>query len=192
MNTKQKQLVYELVADNCEHRTAEEVYRAAKTRMPQIAMGTVYRNLSQLVSEGKIRKIGVPNGPDRYDGCVRAHEHLFCGHLVRRSDRDDRVAHGLPDYVVHAGSAWALPGLQRRRRECRKISGTVGDFIASIGFSSSKEPQLRLFFCFILKNAWISLLFFGICKEDAHTAAGCATIEKNARAEIQEVQPDEV
>ena len=41
LNTKQKQLVYELVADNCEHRTAEEVYRAAKARMPQIAMGTV-------------------------------------------------------------------------------------------------------------------------------------------------------
>mgnify|MGYP002531688333 CR=1 FL=1 len=56
MNTKQKQLVYELVADNCEHRTAEDVYRAAKARMPQIAMGTVYRNLSQLVTEGKIRK----------------------------------------------------------------------------------------------------------------------------------------
>ena len=71
MNTKQKQLVYELVADNCEHRTAEDVYRAAKARMPQIAMGTVYRNLSQLVTEGKIRKIDVPNGPDRYDGCVR-------------------------------------------------------------------------------------------------------------------------
>ena len=78
MNTKQKQLVYELVADNCEHRTAEDVYRAAKARMPQIAMGTVYRNLSQLVTEGRIRKIDVPNGPDRYDGCVRPHEHLFC------------------------------------------------------------------------------------------------------------------
>ena len=40
--------------------------------------GTVYRNLSQLVTEGRIRKIDVPNGPDRYDGCVRPHEHLFC------------------------------------------------------------------------------------------------------------------
>lgn len=78
LNTKQKQLVYELVADNCEHRTAEEVYRAAKARMPQIAMGTVYRNLAQLVNEGRIRKLSVPDGPDRYDGCTRPHEHLFC------------------------------------------------------------------------------------------------------------------
>lgn len=76
--TKQKALVLDIVSANCDHKTAEEIYRAAKEKMPQIAMGTVYRNLSQLVSEGRIRKIGVPNGPDRYDGCIEAHEHLFC------------------------------------------------------------------------------------------------------------------
>ena len=78
MNTKQKSLVLEIVSATCDHKTAEEIYLAAKEKMPQIAMGTVYRNLAQLVSEGLIRKIGVPNGPDRYDGCTQPHEHLFC------------------------------------------------------------------------------------------------------------------
>ena len=78
MNTKQKTLVLEVVRETCDHRTAEEIYIAAKARMPQIAMGTVYRNLAQLVSDGIVRRLEVPNGPDRYDGCIECHEHLYC------------------------------------------------------------------------------------------------------------------
>ena len=78
MNTKQKTLVLEVVRENCEHKTAEDIYIAAKARMPQIAMGTVYRNLAQLVSDGIVRKLEIPNAPDRYDGCTECHEHLYC------------------------------------------------------------------------------------------------------------------
>lgn len=78
MNTKQKSLVLEIVTATCSHMTAEEIYAAAKAKMPQIAMGTVYRNLAQLVSDGIVRKLEIPNGPDRYDGCTKCHEHLYC------------------------------------------------------------------------------------------------------------------
>lgn len=54
--------------------------------MPQIAMGTVYRNLSMLAAEGQVLKLEMPSGPDRYDGCVRPHEHLFCDRCGRVVD----------------------------------------------------------------------------------------------------------
>lgn len=86
MNTKQKTLVLEVVRETCDHRTAEEIYIAAKARMPQIAMGTVYRNLAQLVNDGIVRRLEVPNGPDRYDGCTDCHEHLCCDRCGRVLD----------------------------------------------------------------------------------------------------------
>ena len=86
MNTRQKALVLEVVQSNCDHMTAEKIYTAAKKRMPQIAMGTVYRNLSMLAAEGQVLKLEMPSGPDRYDGCVRPHEHLFCDRCGRVVD----------------------------------------------------------------------------------------------------------
>ncbi|MBQ4556303.1 MAG: transcriptional repressor [Clostridia bacterium] len=86
MNTKQKALVLEVVTATCSHMTAEEIYIAAKAKMPQIAMGTVYRNLAQLVNDGVVRKLEIPNAPDRYDGCTECHEHLYCDKCGKVSD----------------------------------------------------------------------------------------------------------
>lgn len=40
--------------------------------------GTVYRNLGILVEEGKIRKVEVPDGPDRFDFTLKDHYHVRC------------------------------------------------------------------------------------------------------------------
>lgn len=58
--------------------TAEEVYAEAIKEMPKIALGTVYRNLNELVQDGIIRKIRVADGPDRFDKTVKPHEHIIC------------------------------------------------------------------------------------------------------------------
>lgn len=86
MNTKQRALVLEVVSATCSHMTAEEIYLAAKAKLPQIAIGTVYRNLALLVSEGIVRKLEVPDGPDRYDGCTECHEHIYCDKCGRVCD----------------------------------------------------------------------------------------------------------
>lgn len=61
-----------------EHMTAEEIYMKAKRVQPAIAIGTVYRNLGLMVDDCQIRRIVMPNGPDRYDKTVLPHEHLIC------------------------------------------------------------------------------------------------------------------
>lgn len=76
--TKQRQLIYSIVAAAPRHMTAEEIYYLARERMPSMARGTVYRNLGILAQEGKIRKLEMPSAPARYDRQCRAHPHLVC------------------------------------------------------------------------------------------------------------------
>jgi len=69
-----------------EHMSAEEIYVKAKQIQPSIAIGTIYRNLGLMVKAGEIRRIVVPNAPDRYDKSVLPHEHLICLNCGKMSD----------------------------------------------------------------------------------------------------------
>ena len=46
--------------------------------MPNISLGTVYRNLNHLRDEGKIQELCFGRGVNRYDGDVRDHYHVRC------------------------------------------------------------------------------------------------------------------
>ena len=96
MNTKQKSLVLEIVSATCDHKTAEEIYLAAKEKMPQIAMGTVYRNLAIMEEEGEVGKVVFPSAPARYDKTGIRHGHLVCGKCGRMTDLP---LEGLTDYL---------------------------------------------------------------------------------------------
>ena len=58
------------------HVTANEVYESIKEAYPTIGKGTVYRNLDILVEEGALRKVEVPDGPNRYDFTLKNHYHV--------------------------------------------------------------------------------------------------------------------
>ena len=76
--TRQRQLIYNIIMAEPEHRTAEEIYDLARKEMPSLARGTVYRNLGLLVEEKQIRKLEMPDAPARYDRERRPHPHLVC------------------------------------------------------------------------------------------------------------------
>lgn len=76
--TRQRQLVYSIVAEKPIHMTAEEIYLKAREQMPSLARGTVYRNLGILAEEGMIRKLEMPDAPARYDRQHVPHPHLVC------------------------------------------------------------------------------------------------------------------
>ena len=58
------------------HVTANEVYEFIKEAYPTIGKGTVYRNLDILVEEGALRKVEVPDGPNRFDFTLKNHYHV--------------------------------------------------------------------------------------------------------------------
>lgn len=77
-NTVQRDLVYKVVCDSSDHPAAETVYMRARAVMPNISLGTVYRNLKLLVALGKVREIPLASGGSRFDKTVIAHAHFRC------------------------------------------------------------------------------------------------------------------
>ena len=87
-NTIQKDLVRNAVYEMKRHVTANEVYESIKEAYPTIGKGTVYRNLDILVEEGVLRKVEVPDGPNRYDFTLKNHYHVRCVKCGEVSDVD--------------------------------------------------------------------------------------------------------
>ena len=76
--SKQRAEILKTVTENRIHPTADTVYTLMREKMPDISLGTVYRNLNLLAENGDIRKIPVPNGSDRFDSRMNPHEHMIC------------------------------------------------------------------------------------------------------------------
>lgn len=96
--TQQRILVYEIVKGSGKHPSADDIYARAKTLMPNISLGTIYRNLRLLSEEGKIREVRFGAGPSRYDGILEAHEHFVCTACGMVFDIDS--AHSIPRSLV--------------------------------------------------------------------------------------------
>ena len=77
-NTIQKSLVLQAVFELKRHLTADEVYEFIRESYPSIGKGTVYRNLAILSEEGAIRRVEIPDGPDRFDFTLKKHYHMRC------------------------------------------------------------------------------------------------------------------
>ncbi|GAA0704382.1 transcriptional repressor [Paraclostridium ghonii] len=76
--SKQRELILNAVKDNTIHPTADFIYDYLKKDNPNLSLGTVYRNLSQLVNYGYIQKVSIPGFPDRFDANVIEHNHMIC------------------------------------------------------------------------------------------------------------------
>ena len=87
-NTIQKDLVRNAVYEMKRLVTANEVYEFIKEAYPTIGKGTVYRNLDILIEEGALRKIEVPDGPNRFDFTLTNHYHVRCIKCGSVSDVD--------------------------------------------------------------------------------------------------------
>ena len=77
-NSRQRTLVYDAVKASHEHPNAEEVYLTVKEQLPEISLGTVYRNLNILEEMGLLRRIHTGIGGDRFDAMTTMHPHLIC------------------------------------------------------------------------------------------------------------------
>ncbi|MCW2279086.1 Fur family transcriptional regulator [Heliophilum fasciatum] len=78
--TRQKALVLEIVQGTTVHPTADWVYQEARRSIPDISLGTVYRNLNALAAQGMIREMNYAGDCSRYDGNMADHYHFVCVH----------------------------------------------------------------------------------------------------------------
>ena len=87
-------------ATDC-HPTAEWVYQQLKPEIPDLSLGTVYRNLTLFQQEGLIEAIET-DGAVRFDGNCTPHAHLICSECGAVLD----CFHiSLPDSVLESARA---------------------------------------------------------------------------------------
>lgn len=83
--SRQREVVLEVVRSTMDHPTADWVHRQARRRLPRISLATVYRNLKRLAQEGLIREVQ-STGQSRFDGNTGRHYHIRCLGCGRVSD----------------------------------------------------------------------------------------------------------
>ena len=68
------------------HPSADWIYENVKRDIPNISLGTVYRNLSLFKEQGTIVSIGTVRGVERFDGNTAPHVHHICTGCGRVTD----------------------------------------------------------------------------------------------------------
>jgi Fur family transcriptional regulator, peroxide stress response regulator len=86
--TPRRQVVLRVVAESCEHLTANEIFEAARKRLPSISFATVYNSLKYLKDAGLVREITFGKGSSRYDRETSRHDHAVCSRCGRLTDFD--------------------------------------------------------------------------------------------------------
>ena len=76
--TKQKKLILDILSSSGCHPTAEWIYQEARKVLPDISLGTVYRNLRSLKEEGKIQELNYGKAFSRFDYNPGRHCHFIC------------------------------------------------------------------------------------------------------------------
>lgn len=74
----QRERICRAVTESDRHPTANMVYDALKLEMPKLSLGTVYRNLNQLVDAGRLKRIPLADGGCRFDKTSPEHSHIVC------------------------------------------------------------------------------------------------------------------
>ncbi|MAH39003.1 MAG: transcriptional repressor [Dehalococcoidales bacterium] len=76
--SKQKEAIFKVMKETTSHPTAEWVYERVRREIPNISLGTVYRDLESLKQEGEILKLGLAGTRSRFDGKTENHYHFRC------------------------------------------------------------------------------------------------------------------
>lgn len=84
--SRQREAILNVLRSSKSHPTADEVYRQVREIIPNISLGTVYRNLNLLREEGNIISVSVGNGSEHFDGDCSPHIHLHCSDCGRIFD----------------------------------------------------------------------------------------------------------
>lgn len=76
--TEQRAAVYRYLCGVETHPTADDVFTAVRTDIPDISLATVYKSLETLVGCGLAIKLTYGDGSARYDGRLDPHHHARC------------------------------------------------------------------------------------------------------------------
>ena len=76
--SRQREAIISVLKDTTSHPSAAWIYDRVRIQIPNISLGTVYRNLAALEKEGMIIKVPVGDAREHFDGDTTPHSHFYC------------------------------------------------------------------------------------------------------------------
>ena len=123
-SSRQRESILNAMTEKLDHPTAEMVYNCVKQEQPSISLGTVYRNLNQLVEQGVLRRISTPVNGDRFDTRMDPHAHLLCTCCGQVLDLEENLLNDIDRNVLETR------GFQVNDRQLL-LSGLCADCLAA-------------------------------------------------------------
>lgn len=77
-NFRKRNAILEYLRGTKAHPSAETVYADLKQQIPDLSMGTVYRNLNLFRQQGTASVIATVRGVERFDANTDPHVHFIC------------------------------------------------------------------------------------------------------------------
>lgn len=77
--TPQRRVIFEVLAEDSSHPTADEIHHRVLSLMPDVSRTTVYNTLRELAALGELTVVeDLSDSGTRYDTNSSNHHHLFC------------------------------------------------------------------------------------------------------------------
>lgn len=76
--SRQRESIKAFLHERTDHPTADTVYQCIRESVPNISLGTVYRNLNLLAELGEIQKLSCGDGKEHFDWNPEPHYHFVC------------------------------------------------------------------------------------------------------------------
>lgn len=76
--SRQREAILNVLKSTTSHPSAAWIYDRVRIEIPNISLGTVYRNLAALEKEGMIIKVPVGDSKEHFDGDTTPHSHFYC------------------------------------------------------------------------------------------------------------------
>ena len=75
---RKRDAILNCLCSSKEHPSAETLFAQLKSEIPDLSMGTVYRNLNLFKAQGLAVCVATVGGVERFDGNTAPHVHFIC------------------------------------------------------------------------------------------------------------------
>jgi Fur family peroxide stress response transcriptional regulator len=89
--SRQRDTILKVVMNTKTHPRADWVYEQVRKEIPNISLGTVYRNLKSLAEAGEIYQLELAGSTSLFDGNMDNHYHFRCKKCGDMYDLDEPV-----------------------------------------------------------------------------------------------------
>lgn len=103
--TRQREVILSVLRSTTSHPTADWVYQEVRKEMPNVSLGTIYRNLKILTEMGEALELSYGSTYSRFDGNTEEHYHFVCESCDNVFDIDMPLIEGIGDNVEEAMGA---------------------------------------------------------------------------------------